>query len=193
MIFMLFFGSPVVPVSALGRRLFAVGRVSLLSGPCVSVAGSRRGVAPASIEWLQDMLAQVHNHSIVSGLALGVDRSAHETALELGLPTIAVLPSGFFRIAPRQHVGLARRIVASGGLLVSEYEPQTPAKPAQYVARNRIIAELGKCLLVPQCEVHSGTMHTVRFAHELHRPLFTRRAGFSGNSYIVDSLGGHYR
>lgn len=190
---MLFFGSPVRSVSALGRRLFVVGRASLLSGPCVSVAGSRRGVAPASIEWLHDMLSQVSNHSIVSGLALGIDRAAHESALELGLPTIAVLPSGFSSIAPRQHVGLARRIVASGGLLVSEYEPQTPAAPAQYVARNRIIAELGKCLLVPQCETHSGTMHTVRFAHGLHRPLFTRRADFSGNSYIVNSLGGYYK
>lgn len=190
---MLFFNYPVRSVSALGRRLFVVGRSSLLSGPCVSVAGSRRGVAPASIEWLQDMLAQVRNHSIVSGLALGVDRFAHETALELGLPTIAVLPSGFSQIAPRQHVGLARRIVASGGLLVSEYEPQTPAAPAQYVARNRIIAELGKCLIVPQCEARSGTMHTVRFARALNRPVFTRHAGFSGNSYIVNSLGGYYK
>lgn len=190
---MLLFGCPVRSVSALGRRLFVVGRSSLLSGPCVSVAGSRRGVAPASTEWLRDMLRGVHNHSVVSGLALGIDRAAHECALELGLPTIAVLPSGFARIAPRQHLDLARRIVASGGLLVSEYEPQTPAAPAQYVARNRIIAELGKCLIVPQCEAKSGTMHTVRFARALNRPVFTRRAEFSGNSYIVSSLGGYYK
>lgn len=190
---MLFFGSQVVPVSACGRRLLTVGRSELLRGPCVSVAGSRRGVAPASTEWLHNMLSQVHNHSVVSGLALGIDRAAHESALELGLPTIAVLPSGFSRIAPRQHVGLARRIVASGGLLVSEYEPQTPAAPAQYVARNKIIAQLGKCLIVPQCEARSGTMHTVRFARSLNRPVFTRRADFSGNSYIVNSLGGYYK
>ena len=188
-----FYGSPVRSVSALGRRLFVVGRSALLFGPCVSVAGSRRGVAPASTEWLHDMLSQVRNHSVVSGLALGIDRAAHESALELGLPTIAVLPSGFSRITPRQHVGLARRIVASGGLLVSEYEPQTPAAPAQYVARNRIIAELGKCLIVPQCEARSGTMHTVRFARALNRPVFTRRAEFSGNKAIGGSLGGHFK
>ena len=153
---MLLFGCPVRSVSALGRRLFVVGRSSLLSGPCVSVAGSRRGVAPASTEWLRDMLRGVHNHSVVSGLALGIDRAAHECALELGLPTIAVLPSGFARIAPRQHLDLARRIV-------------------------------------PQCEAKSGTMHTVRFARALNRPVFTRRAEFSGNSYIVSSLGGYYK
>lgn len=190
---MFVFDCPVVPVSALGRRLLCVGAVDLLSGPCISVAGSRRGVSPDSTEWLHDMLSQVSNHSVVSGLALGIDRYAHESAMELGLPTIAVLPSGFHRIAPRQHVGLARKIVASGGLLVSAYEPQTPAAPAQYVARNRIITQLGKCLIVPQCEVRSGTMHTVRFARELNRPVFTRNSGHSGNSYIVSHLGGYYK
>lgn len=190
---MLFFNHPVRSVSAIGHRLFCIGAVDLLSGPCVSVAGSRRGVSPASTEWLHDMLSQVRNHSVVSGLALGIDRAAHESALELGLPTIAVLPSGFSRIAPRQHVGLARRIVDSGGLLVSEYEPQTPAAPAQYVARNKIIAQLGKCLIVPQCEARSGTMHTVRFARALNRPVFTRRADFSGNKAIGDSHGGYYK
>lgn len=190
---MFVFDCPVVPVSALGRRLFCVGAVDLLSGPCVSVAGSRRGVSSASTEWLRDMLRGIRNHSVVSGLALGIDRSAHETAMELGLPTIAVLPSGFARIAPRQHVGLARRIVASGGLLVSEYEPQRPARPAQYVARNRIIAELGKCLLVPQCEANSGTMHTVRFARALNRPIFTRQADYSGNIAIGSSPGGYFK
>lgn len=189
----MFYGSRIGVVSSPVGRLFAVGRVSLLSGPCVSVAGSRRGVSRASTEWLHDMLAQVSNHSVVSGLALGIDRAAHESAMELGLPTIAVLPSGFHRIAPRQHVSLARKIVASGGLLVSAYEPQTPAAPAQYVARNKIIAKLGKCLIVPQCEARSGTMHTVRFARKLNRPVFTRRADHSGNSYIVNSLGGYYK
>lgn len=189
----MFFNNNIEVVTTSVGRLFAVGRVSLLSDPCISVAGSRRGVSSDSTEWLHDMLSQVSNHSVVSGLAIGIDRSAHEFAMELGLPTIAVLPSGFHRIAPRQHVGLARRIVASGGLLVSAYEPQTPAAPAQYVARNRIIAQLGKCLIVPQCEARSGTMHTVRFARELNRPVFTRRADYSGNSYIVNSLGGYYK
>lgn len=189
----MFYNNNIEVVTTSVGRLFAVGRVSLLSGPCISVAGSRRGVSSDSTEWLHDMLSQVSNHSVVSGLAIGIDRSAHEFAIELGLPTIAVLPSGFHRIAPRQHVGLARRIVASGGLLVSAYEPQTPAAPAQYVARNRIIAQLGKCLIVPQCEARSGTMHTVRFARKLNRPVFTRRADYSGNSYIVSHLGGYYK
>lgn len=189
----MFFNNNIEVVTTSVGRLFAVGSLDLLSGPCISVAGSRRGVSPDSTEWLHDMLSQVRNHSVVSGLALGIDRCAHEFAMELGLPTIAVLPSGFHHIAPRQHVGLARKIVASGGLLVSAYEPQTPAAPAQYVARNRIIAELGKCLIVPQCEARSGTMHTVRFARALNRPVFTRSAEFSGNSYIVSSLGGYYK
>ena len=189
----MFYNHNIEVVTTSVGRLFAVGRVSLLSGPCVSVAGSRRGVSPDSTEWLHDMLSQVSNHSVVSGLALGIDRAAHESAMELGLPTIAVLPSGFHRIAPRQHISLARRIVASGGLLVSAYEPQTPAAPAQYVARNRIIAQLGKCLIVPQCEARSGTMHTVRFARELNKPVFTRNSGHSGNSYIVSHLGGYYK
>lgn len=175
-------------VSGVGR-LFAVGDSSLLNQPMVSVAGSRQ-IDSSSTQWLDNIIGQISNHCVVSGLALGSDRVAHESALNHGLPTIAVLPSGFNHITPRSHIRLAHRIVNSGGLLLSAYHPDTYVKKDQYIARNKIIAQLGKLLIIPQCNVKSGTMHTVRFAHQLNKPIVVQSAGYSGNSFIINNLGG---
>ena len=169
------------------ENLFLLGNKNLLqSKHMYSVAGSRK-ITAKSANWLRNTLSQLDSNCvIVSGLALGADTVAHQTALKNGNPTIAVLPSGFNCITPKSNQKLAKRIVKSGGLLVSEYESNTPATKSSYVARNRIIAKLGKALIVPQCEIKSGTMHTVRFAQEMGKPIFVQRGtNFSGNNYIL--------
>ena len=110
---------------------------------------------------------------IVSGLALGIDSIAHESALRVGLPTIAVLPSGLADAAiyPSSHRNLAHRIIESGGALISEYEPE--AHPAQWSfhARNRIIAGLSSATLVIEAAVRSGALITARLALEYNREV----------------------
>ena len=176
-------------VSRLGR-LFVVGRSSLLgsSVPRVSVAGAR-AIDQSSSRWLEDMVdGLAPGTAVVSGLALGADTVAFRAALARGLPCVAVLPSGFDNITPRQNLGLARRIVEAGGLLVSEYAPHTRATRSSFVARNQIIAELGKFLIVPQFEVKSGTRHTVDFAQQLNKLIVVQnQLNYSGNSYILQN------
>lgn len=166
------------------------GNLSLLNGLKVSVAGAR-AIDSTSAEWLRNYISNCDcDKIIVSGLALGADSVAHQTALNCGLPTIAVLPCGINNIAPRSNIGLARKIVENGGLLISAYPNKAGASRDKYIARNKIIARLGYKLVVPQCEYRSGTIHTVRFANEANIPIVTQNADYSGNQYIINSLNG---
>lgn len=174
-----------VSVSPFGS-LFACGDISLLNRSSVSVAGSRK-IDSTSSAWLRRILSQSGGRVIISGLALGADAVAHYFALKHSIPTIAVLPSGFNRIAPASHIKLAHQIVASGGLLLSAYSPSTRACRSNYIARNKIIAELGDVLIIPQCNYRSGTMHTVNFARSARKNIIVHDASYSGNQHILKS------
>lgn len=168
--------------------LYCVGNVELLNSTCVSVAGSRK-ITSSSKKWLVGVLEQctTTKPTIVSGLALGADTVAHRTALDLGLPTIAVLPSGINNIAPRKNEALADKIVNNGGLLISEYPLHQKPNRDSYVNRNRLIATLGKTLIIPQCDKQSGTMHTARFAKDYNKYIIVQNADYSGNQYLLSN------
>lgn len=165
--------------------LYVIGDLDVLDKACLSVAGSRKIDAHSS-QWLKDLMKQTRDVTFVSGLALGADAVAHRAALEYGKPTVAVLPSGFNNIAPRQHKALARKIVREGGCLISEYDPSKGPTKSSYVQRNRIIAALGRMLIVPQCDNPSGTMHTVNFANSYDKVIVVQDAGYSGNQHIIN-------
>ena len=165
--------------------LFVVGCPSVLGGSCVSVAGSRK-IDQSSSRWLENLIGQLDPATtVVSGLALGADSVAHRAALDNDLRTVAVLPCGFDNIAPRSNLRLAREIVESGGALVSEYTLTTRAARGRYVARNRIIAKLGKMLIIPQFDERSGTRHTVDFAQQMGKPIVVQNANYSGNQFVL--------
>jgi DNA processing protein len=111
--------------------------------------------------------------SIVSGLALGADACAHESALRAGLHTIAVLGSGVDNasVYPRTNLGLAKDILAKGGMLVSEngdgYKPQA----FDFPKRNRIVVGLSHAVLIVEAAAQSGTLITARLTHEYNRDL----------------------
>lgn len=113
--------------------------------------------------------------AIVSGLALGIDSIAHRTALDVGLPCIAVPGSGLHPdvLYPRSHVQLAHDIVHAGGVLISEYEPSHRAAPWTFPMRNRIMAGLSHAVLVVEGEEDSGTLITARLALEYNRDVLS--------------------
>lgn len=112
---------------------------------------------------------------IVSGLAFGIDASAHRAALKYGTLTWAILGSGVDIPTPREHLGLAEEILEAGGGLLSEQIPGTQPIPRTLVARNRLQAAASAILVAAQCGIPSGTLHTVRFALQQGRRLVVPR------------------
>lgn len=108
---------------------------------------------------------------VVSGLARGIDGEAHRGALEGGGPTVAVLGCGIDRDYPAAHRELAGRIVAAGGLVVSEYEPGVEPAPWRFPARNRVIAGLCHLTVVVEARERSGALITADMALEQGREV----------------------
>lgn len=108
---------------------------------------------------------------IISGLALGIDGIAHQAALDAGGTTIAVLPTGLDAIYPFTHRGLAEKIIAHGGALLTEYAAGSQAYKSNFIARNRIVSALSDGLLIIEAAERSGTLSTAGFALEQGKPV----------------------
>ncbi|MEK7162721.1 MAG: DNA-processing protein DprA [Patescibacteria group bacterium] len=109
---------------------------------------------------------------VVSGLAMGIDTAAHEGALAGNGKTIAVLACGLNIIYPRQNENLAKRIIDSGGAIISEYPIGAPAMPHQFLERNRIVSGLSIATIVIEAPIDSGALVTARLAAEQGREVF---------------------
>jgi DNA processing protein len=139
------------------------GRHELLQRrPCVAIVGTRAptpyGAAQAAR--FARTLASA-GAVIVSGLARGIDHCAHEAALEVGGATIAVLGSGVDQ--PWPVTPLVERMLEHG-LLLSEFEPGTPARRFHFPLRNRLIAGLANTVVVVEAAQASGSLITARWA-----------------------------
>lgn len=106
---------------------------------------------------------------IVSGLALGCDKSAHEGCLDADGRTIAIVASGLNITHPIENVPLQQRILENGGLILSEQPFGVKANPTRLVARNRLQAALSSSVILAECPQQSGSMHTMRFARKYHK------------------------
>lgn len=111
---------------------------------------------------------------IVSGLALGIDRIAHKTAMEVGLPTIAIPGSGLDDkvLYPSANRGLAELILKKGGCLLSEFEPDFRATLWSFPQRNRIVAGISRAVIVIEAPEKSGALITARMATDYNRDVF---------------------
>ena len=175
------------------KGLYICGNSSLLSRTdltYICIVGSRRhstygyDVCKELIHGLKGLPVV-----IISGLALGIDTIVHKTALEVGIPCIAVPGSGLDPdiIYPRSNAGLAEEIISSGGLLLSEYEPNFRASPWSFPMRNRLMAGLSHAVLILEGEEDSGTLITARLALEYNRDVLA----VPGSIFSATSKGPH--
>lgn len=155
------------------KKIYAMGNINLLKDENISVVGTRR-ISDYGKKYGKEICKDLvlRDIPIVSGLAIGTDTLAHETALKYGGKTIAVLPSGFENIFPPKNEKLAREIVEKGGLLVTEYSPETVADSSKFLERNRIVAGLGIALVVIEALKISGTSVTARIAKSQGKKVF---------------------
>ena len=152
--------------------LYAKGRIDLLNQPSLAIVGSRNASAQGAVharQFAQTLSAA--GLTIISGLALGIDTAAHEGALLDGGATVAVIGTGADIVYPARNHGLAHRI-AEQGCIVSEYALGTPALPANFPRRNRIISGLARGTLVVEAAAQSGSLITARLAAEQGRDVY---------------------
>lgn len=157
--------------------LFYKGDISraLNSGSFIGVVGSRNADKFGfDIAFEMSKKLCLRGALVVSGLAIGIDGASHKGALasKKESPTIAVLGSGLDTLYPRCHAKLAEEIVASSGVLLSQFEPEVPPYPPNFLNRNRVIAGLSKGVLIIQAGKKSGSLVTGRHALEAGRDVF---------------------
>lgn len=152
--------------------LYVRGRLESLHAPGIAIVGSRSATpqgADDARRFARELAAA--GFVVVSGLALGIDAAAHRGALEGGGETVAVVGTGADVVYPAQHVALAHDI-AQRGAIISEWPPGTPAKPAHFPQRNRLIAGMSVGVLVVEAAQRSGSLITARLANEMGRDVF---------------------
>ncbi|HBM15882.1 MAG TPA: DNA-protecting protein DprA [Lentisphaeria bacterium] len=110
--------------------------------------------------------------TIVSGLAMGIDGSAHQAVLDAKGATIGVLGGGLARFHPQEHVELARKMIESGGGVITEFPMEFSPNRRSFPMRNRIISGLSRGVLVIEAGIQSGALITVDFALEQNRQVF---------------------
>ena len=153
--------------------LYVYGETDLTDRFPVAVVGTRRASA-YGLTHTREIAAELAQTGVcvVSGLALGIDAAAHTGALDGGGRTVAVLGSALDKPYPQENEPLMRRILESGGSVVSEYAPGTLPSRYSFLQRNRIIA--GMCLgtLVTEGPRRSGALNTATRTLENGREVF---------------------
>lgn len=156
---------PRADTPLVAEEIWCRGSLEGLRRPTVALVGTRAATAygrALARRFAADLGAA--GCCIVSGLALGIDTAAHLGALEAGAPTIGVLGGGHDRFFPQRNKGLAERMIAAGGAVVSPFPPDHPAFPSQFLQRNGIVAALADAVVVIEAPARSGSLNTAGWA-----------------------------
>ncbi|MDO8573929.1 MAG: DNA-processing protein DprA [Candidatus Daviesbacteria bacterium] len=152
--------------------LYYKGKLDL-NNKTIAVVGSRKMTdqgRSATVEFTKGLVNA--GFTIISGLARGVDSTAHLTAISERGKTIAVLGSGLNNIYPQENIELAEKIAGGFGAIISEFPPDYPVKPENFPQRNRIISGLSLAVLIVEAKNNSGSAITARAALEQGREVF---------------------
>ncbi|HEL0614200.1 TPA: DNA-protecting protein DprA [Streptococcus equi subsp. zooepidemicus] len=151
--------------------LFYQGDLSLLEKPKLAVVGSRKS-SEIGTRSVYKIIKELKNHFvIVSGLARGIDTSAHLACLKAGGQTIAVIGTGLDRYYPKENHQL-QEFLSQRHLVLSEYGAGEAALSYHFPERNRIIAGLSRGVLVVEAKQRSGSLITCQLAMEEGRDIF---------------------
>jgi len=145
-----------------------------LPAPTLGVVGTRRPTRYGSN--MAERLSTAASHAgwpVVSGLAYGIDAIAHAAVVDANGAAIAVLGGGLARIHPQDHIPLAKRIIETGGAVVSEFPMEKTPNKRTFPMRNRIISGLSDGVLVVEAGLGSGSLITANFALEQGRGVFS--------------------
>jgi DNA processing protein len=152
--------------------LYAKGNADLNSQHIINIVGTRNAT-----EYGKQLCRQLveelqpYNVLIVSGLALGIDITAHKECVKLNMPTLGVLGHGLDRIYPSQNRATAEKMLENGGLL-SEYPSGTIPDRENFPQRNRIVAGIADATIVVEASIKGGALITAEIANSYNRDVF---------------------
>ncbi|MDE5712854.1 MAG: DNA-processing protein DprA [Muribaculaceae bacterium] len=154
--------------------LYQLGKTDLDSRHIINIVGTRKPT-PYGVDFCKRLVSDLADYFpdmlVVSGLAFGIDATAHSAALSSNLPTAGVVAHGLNMIYPAVHRDLARSMIQSGGCLISEYPfGETPFRQ-RFLERNRIIAALSDVTIVVESDVKGGAMSTANTAFSYSRDV----------------------
>ncbi len=172
------------------QYLYCIGNTDLVHGPCLAVVGAR-DLSGQGAQITRDICRELASSGIciVSGFAWGIDRTAHQSALdELG-GTAAVLGTGPDLIYPARNKDLWQKMRAKG-LILTEFCPGTQPDAHNFPRRNRIISGLSLGVLVAEATPNSGSLITARYALDQNREVFAvpgspKQSSFSGCNVLI--------
>ena len=155
------------------KKLFIRGKLPAKRVKTVAIVGTRKPSAYGH-EIATKIASECAKNGIVvvSGLALGIDSIAHRAAIDSGGKTIAVLANGVDKIYPRSHEDLGQKILQTNGVILSEYPNNTPARPWQFLARNRIVSGLADAVVIIEAASRSGTLSPANHALDQGKEIF---------------------
>ena len=147
------------------KILYYKGNINLLKEPAIAIIGSR-DLTELGVNIGKRLSTEIALRDIVvvSGMARGADRLAHEETLNVGGKTIAVMGTGFNHIYPVENVDLYNRILKEGGLVITEYPENVSFMSKNFPFRNRIISGISKTVFIIEAKYGSGTTITARYA-----------------------------
>lgn len=155
--------------------IYVLGNDEILNEKAIAIVGARKATTYGkniALEIAKELSQKRIN--IISGLAIGIDTFAHIGSIRaqsLG-KTIAVLGSGIDKIYPKENIELARKIIKSGGCIISEYPVGTEPEKKNFPQRNRIISGLSNGILVVEAGKKSGALITAEFGLEQGKEIF---------------------
>ncbi|WKZ25634.1 MAG: DNA-processing protein DprA [bacterium] len=169
-----------------GQELYVLGKLLRKDTRAVAVVGSRditeRG-RKLTEQFVKELVKE--KITIVSGLARGIDTVAHETALNNGGRTIAVIGSGLDIIYPTENKKLATQVSKSGAI-VSGFDYGTKPLPQNFLARNQLIVKLSQAVLVIEGKRRSGTISTANHAANDGVEVFAIK-GSEATDYLIEN------
>lgn len=159
--------------------LYFKGNADLNASKILSVVGTRQST-PYGREFLEQFMANIVPHAplIISGLAYGIDITAHKEALKNNLPTVAVMANGMDNIYPSSHKNIAHEMLQNGGL-VTEFQLGTKPEAHHFPSRNRIIAGMSDATIVVEASEKGGALITAEIANSYNRDVFALPGNFN--------------
>ena len=164
--------------------IFYKGTLHHQSAKVLSIVGTRNATRRGKeiCNSIISVLAATHPEIvIVSGLAYGIDITAHKAALKYNIPTIGIMAHGFATLYPQAHTQVAREMLKDGGL-VTDFLSDEPPDRNNFLKRNRIIAGISDATLVIESGSRGGAMVTADIAVSYSRDVLAV-PGFPGEKY----------